>query len=808
MRIVKPLLAVAGALALLFAGSLVVLSLLPDRWLSALGYKVAGERLVTGMYVAGTPAHPLLYVTSSDPRIGAGLSKGDLGLDTNSGVVSRVTWTGSKWEKLDLVRGLPRSEENHATNGLVLDRKTRTLYVVQGSNTNAGAPSHHLGYLPEYALSGAVLKLDLTRIGERTYDLPTLDDDSRDGEYDEHDPFGGNDGRNQAKLVPGGPVQVYAPGFRNAYDIVLTRAGRLYTSQNGGAAEWGDLPDGEGPSGHCSNETREPGHYDPDTLHLVRAGQFAGHPNPTRGNRANTFNSNRQSPVVRADPIQCDYVPPRERHAVASFVTSTNGLAEYTASNFGGGMRGNLLAASFDTYVHRVVLNARGDRAVSNRALFTLIAPLDVTAQGDRGPFPGTIWVAQYSEYLEEPDSDPDLLVFEPADYEQASRWQSLAPSGVSRQETSFARVGQRFYLAGGATAQQVYDPRSDSWRTVAPLPRNLDHIQGVVLNGRIYYVGGLAGWPKPHVGSVYVYDPGTNRFASARPMPRGRGAGGVAVHGGKIYYVGGLHDGHAVRWFDVFDPKRDSWSRLPDMPQARDHFQAAVVGGRLYVIGGRDSVLGAEISETDAYDFATGKWVRGLAPIPTKRGGFAAAVVGGEILVIGGEDEHKAHHEVEAYDPGADRWRALDPMPTARHGIQAVVCNGAVYVAAGGETPEGEHPTDALETYMLPGSRGCGSKRPANRAVKRPSFRKRALEGTSSYNPTALQFGPDGRLYVAQQSGAIKVYSVVRRDGRYVAIATETIDAVRWIPNHDDNGDSISDIGSLLDVLGERLGL
>ena len=33
-----------------------------------------------------------------------------------------------------------------------------------------------------------------------------LDDDSRDGNPDEHDPFGGNDGRNQALLDPDGPV--------------------------------------------------------------------------------------------------------------------------------------------------------------------------------------------------------------------------------------------------------------------------------------------------------------------------------------------------------------------------------------------------------------------------------------------------------------------------------------------------------------------------------------------------------------------------------------------------------------------------
>ncbi|MGH2920993.1 MAG: Kelch repeat-containing protein [Gaiellaceae bacterium] len=805
MRIVKRLLMVAAALALLLIATLAALSLLPDRRLAALGYEAAGERLVTGMLVTGTPARPVLYVSSSDPRIGAGQPGRDLGLDTNSGVISRVSWTGSRWKRLDLVRGLPRSEEDHATNGLALDPVTRTLYVAQGSNTNEGAPSQKFAYLPEYALSAAILAVDLERIGDDTYDLPTLDDETRDGEHDDGDPFGGNDGRNQARLVPGGPVRVYAPGFRNSYDVVLTRAGRLYTSQNGGAAEWGDPPADEGPSGQCSNEPREPGHYDPDSLHLVRPGRFYGHANPTRGNRANTFNSNRQSPVPQANPIECDYRLPKDRLAVVLFPTSTNGLAEYTASNFGGAMDGNLLAASFDTHVYRVVLNRRGDRA-SKSVLFRLPAPLDVTTQGDGQPFAGTIWVAQYDGFLEKPGSVPNLFAFEPVDF--GARWEMRAPSGLARQEVSFVRAGKRFYLAGGARAQQTYDPGSDSWRAVAPLPRKLDHVQGVELGGKIYYVGGLAGWPRPHADSVYVYDPEQDRFTSRRPLPRGRGAGGVAVHAGKIYYAGGLHDGHAVPWFDVYDPKQDSWSQLPDMPRPRDHFQAVMVGGKLYVIGGRDTRLGEEISETDAFEFATGKWSTGLAPIPTPRGGFAAAAIGSQILVIGGEGVDSANREVEAYDTRTDRWQALDPMPTARHGIQAVVCNGAVYVAGGGATQGGEHPTDIQETYLHDGAKGCGRLAPATPTVTRPRFRKRVLEGSSSLNPTVLQFGPDGRLYVAQQDGVIKAYEVVRKGGKYLVTATETIDSIRWIQNHDDDGGSISDIESILGLIGDRLGL
>ena len=266
-------------------------------------------RLVTGLLVTGTAQSPIVYAVSSDPRIGAGTDGTDLNLDTNSGVLSRLTKTGGSWQKVDLVRGLPRSEENHSGNGLNLDPATNDLLIAYGGNTNKGAPSHNFAFLPEFALSGAILSVDLDAVGSSTYDLPTLDDEDRAGATDANDPFGGNNGKNQARLVPGGPVQLYAPGFRNPYDLVRTAAGGLYTVDNGGNAGWGGAPAPDDASGTCTNAPVETSDTDGDSLiRIPGRGFYGGHPNPTRANRANTFNpSHPQSPVATADPVQCDY---------------------------------------------------------------------------------------------------------------------------------------------------------------------------------------------------------------------------------------------------------------------------------------------------------------------------------------------------------------------------------------------------------------------------------------------------------------------------------------------------------------------
>lgn len=369
-------------------------------------------RQITGILVVGTAAHPVIYVSSSDPRIGGGDSGENTGLDTNSGIISRLTWNGSSWQKLDLVRGLPRSEENHSTNGLALDPATNTLYVAQGGNTNMGAPSNDFADLPEYALSAAILSVDLTAIGNTTYDLPTLDDSARPGTADANDPFGGDAGANQAKLVPGGPVQVFEPGFRNPYDVLISRSGRIYTIDNGSNSGWGDKPVNVGPGGTCTNAIHEPGRTDVDTLQLVTEHGYGGHPNPTRGNMANTFSSPPQSPVTTANPVECEWRDAGPaRGNIAEYPASTNGLTEYTASDFGGALEGDILSASFDNKIYAAKLNSAGTGLVTKEALFQNVGvtPLDVVAQGDNGAFPGTIWVADLG--------NGTIEVFEPNDY-------------------------------------------------------------------------------------------------------------------------------------------------------------------------------------------------------------------------------------------------------------------------------------------------------------------------------------------------------------------------------------------------------
>ena len=149
---------------------------------------------------------------------------------------------------------------------MVLSADGTKLYLAQGGNTNNGAPSHFFSNTPEYALSAAVLEIDLVALeaipnkvftyapgvtSTYKYDLPTLDDptvsnngaagNETAGGLDVGGPFGGNDGLNQAILPADAPLRIFATGLRNAYDIVLTQSGKLFTVDNGGNQDLGGV---------------------------------------------------------------------------------------------------------------------------------------------------------------------------------------------------------------------------------------------------------------------------------------------------------------------------------------------------------------------------------------------------------------------------------------------------------------------------------------------------------------------------------------------------------------------------------------
>ncbi|MEM6806788.1 MAG: hypothetical protein AAF696_35630, partial [Bacteroidota bacterium] len=469
------------------------------------------KRQITGITVVGTAANPILYVGSSDPRIGGGGSGGDKNLDTNSGTITRLTKSNGNWVAVDIIRGLPRSEENHANNGMEFTSwgGKDYLLVTSGGNTNAGSPSNNFAFITEYALAAAVLAVDLTALEAMPiltdgtsgrsyiYDIPTLDDPTRanangitdpnvagyDG-VDVGDPFGGNDGLNQGMLLPNMPILMLSPGYRNTYDLVVTESGGLYVTDNGPNGGWGGFPENEATAnvtnnyraGNPSNpndptDPKEPGSTMNDPVdgeepiqnqdHLtwvtndlstyVMGSVYAGHPCPVRANvnaglytvgnhssggayfRTVTYDPNGSGdatdpskalpanwPPVHPtliDVANADYRDPNKTNPdgaqdfyMTKLQNNSNAIDEYTASDFGGELKGDLIVGKNGGTLHRIALKADGSLDFTQSNIFTTGGgnALGIECQGDTEIFPGTIWVATY---------DTRIHLFEPAGF-------------------------------------------------------------------------------------------------------------------------------------------------------------------------------------------------------------------------------------------------------------------------------------------------------------------------------------------------------------------------------------------------------
>ena len=119
------------------------------------------------------------------------------------------------------------------------------------------------------------------------------------------------------------------------------------------------------------------------------------------------------------------------------------------------------------------------------------------------------------------------------------------------------------------------YDPATDTWKELAPLPRAEGSPAAVVVDGKIYVIGGRSG--SSDFGDVYIYDPLTDTW-SIGPSIEPRGTAGVVAYCGGIYLFGGESQLQRKNLDSVLrlDLERGIWESVTAMPSPRK-FSSAV---------------------------------------------------------------------------------------------------------------------------------------------------------------------------------------------------------------------------------------
>ncbi|MFK7845402.1 MAG: kelch repeat-containing protein [Rhodothermales bacterium] len=290
--------------------------------------------------------------------------------------------------------------------------------------------------------------------------------------------------------------------------------------------------------------------------------------------------------------------------------------------------------------------------------------------------------------------------------------WFTRTPLPTARQEMPHVLLNDKIYVLGGIDASrnsiefvEAYDPQTGTWEDIASLPPTLHHLGAAVANGKLYVLGGYISGFTP-TDRVFEFDPGTQEWTEKNPMPAAQGAHAAVSIDNKIYIVGGERGREALNTNQMYDPITDTWTARAPLPTAREHLAATVLDGKIYVIGGRRLSDGAldNLGTVEIYDPATDSWDRSAASLPRTSGGLAAAALHGRVYAFGGEffgAQSGVLNMTAEYNPEQNTWRELAPMPVPRHGMGAVAVADTIFIIGGG--PAAGFATSSLNSGFVP---------------------------------------------------------------------------------------------------------
>ena len=159
----------------------------------------------------------------------------------------------------------------------------------------------------------------------------------------------------------------------------------------------------------------------------------------------------------------------------------------------------------------------------------------------------------------------------------------------VALDHPAAAVVSGRLFVAGGFNGGQAtsktYVLAGDHWESAASLRHARGALALVSTGGRLYAIGGNTS--SGNVGIAEAYDPGSNSWNDLPPMPVPRNHVAGFPYRSMACVAGGRAPNTAR--VDCFDPATQTWKSLPDLPRPTSGAGAAVVGDQVIVAGGEE---------------------------------------------------------------------------------------------------------------------------------------------------------------------------------------------------------------------------
>lgn len=279
----------------------------------------------------------------------------------------------------------------------------------------------------------------------------------------------------------------------------------------------------------------------------------------------------------------------------------------------------------------------------------------------------------------------------------------------------------------------QEYDPASDSWRMMEPMPFQRSGMYGGKVGNYVYLMGGaiddrdlstyLSEVWRFNLDSLKEWELNCNEvllspdslalerddtltlsasflpvyandrsifWSSSDDQVATVSADGVvkAISEGEATITATANVGGCTAscLVSVFPQTKLAWEQMEDMPQATSWFGSCIdsLNEKVYVFGGQDATEALDLlPTTQIYDFKTDEWTMG-ADMPNNASSFSAEMVDGEIYILGEYLKPKALSPVKKYDPLNDTWTAEEQVPEIFYAHGSCVYDGLIYSFGG----------------------------------------------------------------------------------------------------------------------------
>ncbi len=284
--------------------------------------------------------------------------------------------------------------------------------------------------------------------------------------------------------------------------------------------------------------------------------------------------------------------------------------------------------------------------------------------------------------------------------------WITKSSMPTARKEISNAAIAidGKIYVVGGVSSDgnitdklERFDPATNTWETMSPVPNNIWRASAATSGGKLYVFGGYqstSGFPFNPTNRVFEYDPSNDTWAEKSSMSTARGTSVAVEVSGKIHVIGGAAS-DALSLHEVYDPSNDSWESKASMTTARSGLTGVALEGKIFLVGGY-FLSGGVVSQKvlEVYDPSNNSWTSKTS-MPISRHGIASVVVNNRMYVFGGSTDATITSRSLEYDPISDAWRQVADLPSAVSFMGVAAVRDTIYVMGGG--PVDLNTTDGL---------------------------------------------------------------------------------------------------------------